>query len=159
MRFVKWLGLSALVLLGVSAAVPTVSSAADDDVPKCGAPGVSGSVLAAPSDATVDHIVELNQGEDPAHWAAFILDAVGVSAEDQSARYIYTYHCALNGLWLRLTPEESMKVDAMVGARPSWAKAAGAAFEVNAPLVPGSVVVDFTNTSPQVTPSWLDRLD
>jgi hypothetical protein len=157
-KFVKWLSLSALVLSGVSAAVPTVSSAAEDDVPKCGAPGVSGSVLAAPTEANVDHIVELNKGEDPAHWAAFILDAVGVSAEDQSARYIYTYHCALNGLWLRLTPAESEQVDAMMGARPSWAKAAGAAYQVTAPIVADSVV-DYTNVSPQVTPSWLERLD
>jgi subtilisin family serine protease len=120
-KIAKWFAVSALVISGVSAAVPTVVMAASE-------PG-----------ADVNFILELAPGENPEVHVDWLLDKVGVSESDRDSRIVPVYddyrffRSAINGAWLRLTGSEASEAAAITQAGIVNAQVA---FDVSVPLEP-----------------------
>jgi len=110
------------------------------------------TVTATPVDTgLVDYIFELEPGEDAESWAERIFDELDIPED----RLIYTYEAAINGLWMRLTPDE---IDDAEDLKPEGIFNGQAAFEVSVPR-PMEMEGGHAYDGPQITSTGYARVE
>ncbi len=93
-RFRLWFAAAAAIATTLSG-TPTFAADAGED------PG---------STSMNDVVIELEPGEDREVHMYYILDKLDVPVFEREERLVYEYEWAINGLWLRLTPQEEAEL-------------------------------------------------
>lgn len=153
---IKWVLLLAafFTVYGVFVATPALAEL-DKDEP-CGAVNPTAGIALH----DVDFILQLEPGEDREVHTEWLLDKIGVVPASRDEKVVYHYCWALNGTWLRLTPGEAERARRVIGTDPPGVLSGEIATEVSAPYLPASVVTaDYSLHSPEIIPSFLERIE